>query len=50
MHVLDDIYYNRAKFQCKILGGFTYTKITKVRDLKLYTVHYTQIYIFVIFV
>ena len=37
MYVLNDIFYNRAKFQCKILGGLSYTKITKVEDLKLYT-------------
>ena len=49
MHVLNDIYYNRANFKYKILGGLSYTKITKNEDLKLYTVHYTQICIFVIF-
>ena len=50
MHILNDIYYNRANFQCKILGGLSYTKMIKVGDLKLYTVHYTQICIFVILV
>ena len=50
MRVLNDIYYNRAKFEYKILGGLSYTKMTKIEDLKLYTVHYTQICIFVIFV
>ena len=42
MPVLNDIYYNHTKFQWKILGGLSYTKMTKVGDLKLYTVHYTQ--------
>ena len=43
MHVLNDIYYNRANFQCKIFGGLSYTKMTKFGDLKLYTVHYTHL-------
>ena len=50
VHILNNIYYNRANFQCKILGGLSYTKMIKVGDLKLYTVHYTQIRTFVIFV
>ena len=50
MHVLNDIYYNRANFEYKMLGGLSYTKMKKIRNLKLYTVHYTQICIFVIFV
>ena len=50
MHVLNDINYNHAKFQFKIHGGLSYTKMTKVEDLKLYTVHYTNICTFVIFV
>ena len=38
MHILNNIYYNRKNFQCKILRGLSNTKITKVGDLKLYTV------------
>ena len=50
MHILNDIYYNRSNFEYKILGSLSYTKMTKIGDLKLYTVHYTQICTFVIFV
>ena len=38
MCVLNDIYYNHANFQCKIIWGLSYTKMTKVGDLKLYIV------------
>ena len=37
MHVLNDIYYNRANFHCKIIWGLSYIKMTKVGYLKLYS-------------
>jgi hypothetical protein len=50
MDIVNYISYKHAKSQYETLFIIDYTKMTKFGDLKMCTVHYTQIHIFDIFV